>query len=426
MREQLFLWLSTHNYPHSPIIINSIMVVLIILTTLVLHYLIHAVVFRFLIKRFQNANSAFLQLLQQQRFLGHLAFAIQGMLLALQLQLWLPESGWRDGLITVTRIWTLIYSLLALMSLLNVVQEYLFRKNIARQFPVRGLVQTLKLVLSIAFGIFIISLLLGQSPLLLLSGLGAMTAVLMLVFKDPIMGLVAGIQLSANRMLQIGDWLEMPKYNADGDVIDIGLTTVKVRNFDNTITSLPTYALISDSFKNWRGMSESGGRRIKRSVFIDTTSVHFLSSDEISRLQHSRLLTDYLQQRQQEISQYNQEHHAGDNALDRRSLTNIGTFRAYLQQYLQAHPRIRQDMTIMVRQLAAQQHGIPLEIYCFTNTVAWGEYEAIQADIFDHIYAVATQFDLRLYQAPSGYDMRMLGDGRRTDSIVADSPSSND
>ena len=426
MREQLLQWLIEHGYPHSDLVVNLVMIALIIATTLLLHAIIHYGIFRLLANKFKASKLLFLNILVEQRLLSNIALAIQAALLTVQLRIWLPESVWRDGFLSIFHIIGLIFTLLAVFALLDTLQTYLFRKNLAQHFPVRGLVQTVKLIASIGIGILVISLVLGQSPLILISGLGAMTAVLMLVFKDPIMGLVAGIQLSANRMLQIGDWLEMPKYSADGDVTDIGLTTVKVRNFDNTITTLPTSALISDSFKNWRGMSESGGRRIKRSVFIDTTSVHFLSSDEISRLQHSRLLTDYLQQRQQEISQYNQEHHAGDNALNRRSLTNIGTFRAYLQQYLQAHPRIRQDMTIMVRQLAAQQHGIPLEIYCFTNTVAWGEYEAIQADIFDHIYAVATQFDLRLYQAPSGYDMRMLGDGRRTDSIVADSPSSND
>ena len=236
---------------------------------------------------------------------------------------------------------------------------------------------------------------------------GAMTAVLMLVFKDPILGLVAGIQLSANDMLKIGDWLEMPKYGADGAVTDIGLTTVKVRNWDNTITTIPTYALISDSFKNWRSMSESGGRRIKRSLNIDTGSVHFLSEEEQRRLQRNPLLHSYLNVKTQELSQHNREI-AVDLAspLNGRRLTNLGTLRAYLEAYLRAHPRIHQNMTLMVRQLAPTPEGLPLEIYAFTNTTVWAEYESIQADIFDHILAVIDEFGLRVHQTPTGNDLR--------------------
>lgn len=302
-----------------------------------------------------------------------------------------------------------MFALLTVFSILDTLQSYLFRRNLGQHFPVRGLVQTIKLAASIGIGILLVSLLLGQSPLILLSGLGAMTAVLMLVFKDPILGLVAGIQLSANRMPNVGDWLEMPKYGADGSVTDIGLTTVKVRNWDNTVTTLPTYALISDSFKNWRHMSESGGRRIKRAVYIDSASVHFLSSEEISHLRQSRLLTDYLNEREQSIREFNAEHQIDNSSyLNGRHLTNLGTFRAYLQQYLENSRHIRKDMTLMVRRLDAAEKGIPLEIYCFTNTVAWAEYEGIQADIFDHIFAVAGEFNLRVYQAPSGADMRAL------------------
>jgi miniconductance mechanosensitive channel len=255
----------------------------------------------------------------------------------------------------------------------------------------------------------IISLLMGRSPLLLLSGLGAMTAVLMLVFKDPILGLVAGIQLSANDMLKIGDWLEMPKYGADGAVTDIGLTTVKVRNWDNTVTTIPTYALISDSFKNWRSMSESGGRRIKRSVNIDTTSVHFLTSEEQERLNRNPLLQRYLNDKTQELGKYNQQSEVDlSSPLNGRRLTNVGTLRAYLVAYLRSHPGIHQNMTLMVRQLAPTPEGLPLEIYAFTNTTVWAEYEGIQSDIFDHLLAAIGEFDLRIHQTPSGNDMRSM------------------
>ena len=410
MREHLLQWLSSHGYSHSDWVANMVMIGLIILTTLLLHAFIHYGLFRFLGKRLQASKLLFLNILSQQRLFSNLALTIQGVLLAVQLRIWLPVSEWREGLITLTNIWCLVFGLLAIFALLDTLQTYLFRRNLAQHFPVRGLVQTIKLLASIGIVILLISLLLGQSPLILLSGLGAMTAVLMLVFKDPILGLVAGIQLSANRMLNIGDWLEMPKYGADGSVTDIGLTTVKVQNWDNTVTTLPTYALISDSFKNWRHMSESGGRRIKRAVYIDSNSVHFLNEAEIAHLHQSRLLTDYLDTRQASIREFNEANHIDNPSyLNGRHLTNLGTFRAYLQQYLENNRHIRKDMTLMVRQLDAGDKGIPLEIYCFTNTVVWAEYEGIQADIFDHIFAVAGEFGLRIYQAPSGYDLQGMG-----------------
>ncbi len=409
MREQLLQWLTGHGYPHSDLIVNMIMIGLIILTTLVLHAVIHYGIFRVLAKKFKSSKLVFLNTLAEQKLFSNLALTIQGILLAVQLRIWLPVSEWREGLITVTHIWCLVFALLTVFALLDTLQTYLFRRNLAQHFPVRGLVQTVKLLASIGIGILLVSLLLGQSPLILLSGLGAMTAVLMLVFKDPILGLVAGIQLSANRMLNVGDWLEMPKYGADGSVTDIGLTTVKVRNWDNTVTTLPTYALISDSFKNWRHMSESGGRRIKRAVYLDSNSVHFLNQEEIDHLRQSRLLGDYLDTRQASIREFNAEHKIDNSSyLNGRHLTNLGTFRAYLQQYLENSRHIRKDMTLMVRQLDAGDKGIPLEIYCFTNTVVWAEYEGIQADIFDHIFAVAGEFGLRVYQAPSGYDMQIM------------------
>ncbi|MDO5639258.1 MAG: mechanosensitive ion channel [Neisseria sp.] len=413
MREQLLQWLTRQGYPHSDLIVNLVMIALIILTTLLLHAVIHYGIFRILAKKFRASRLTFLNILAEQRLFSNLAFTIQGVLLAVQLRIWLPASDWREGLITVTNIWCLVFALLTVFALLDTLQTYLFRRNLAQHFPVRGLVQTVKLLASIGIGILLVSLLLGQSPLILLSGLGAMTAVLMLVFKDPILGLVAGIQLSANRMLNIGDWLEMPKYGADGSVTDIGLTTVKVRNWDNTVTTLPTYALISDSFKNWRHMSESGGRRIKRPVYIDSASVHFLNEAEIAHLRQSRLLTNYLDQRQASIREFHEANQIDNQSyLNGRHLTNLGTFRAYLQQYLENNRHIRKDMTLMVRQLDAGDKGIPLEIYCFTNTVVWAEYEGIQADIFDHIFAVAGEFGLRIYQAPSGADMRVMAQQR--------------
>ena len=238
-----------------------------------------------------------------------------------------------------------------------------------------------------------------RSPVYLLSGLGAMTAVLMLIFKDPILGFVAGIQLISNRMLKPGDWIEMPKYGADGDVVDITLTTVKVQNFDNTITTIPTYALINDSFKNWRGMQESMGRRIKRAIYIDMNTIKFCSPEVLDRFSKIRYITDYMQKKSREVESYNTE--GGIEAQDAgnaRRLTNIGTFRAYVYAYLQNHPMINTNLTFLIRQLAPTQYGLPLEIYVFSRDKNWVNYEAIQSDIFDHLLAIANEFDLKVYQ----------------------------
>jgi miniconductance mechanosensitive channel len=234
-----------------------------------------------------------------------------------------------------------------------------------------------------------------------------MSAVLMLIFKDTILGFVAGVQLSTNDMLRVGDWIEMPQLNADGDVIDIALHTVKVRNWDKTITTIPSWRLISDSYKNWRGMQETGGRRIKRALYIDASSVHFLDDEEIRRLARLRLLADYLPSKERDVAQWN--HGLGKAAAlpaNRRRLTNLGTFRAYVQAYLDRHPQIHRELSCMVRQLASEAQGIPLELYCFTTTVAWADYEGIQADIFDHLFALLPEFGLALYQQPSGRDVR--------------------
>ncbi len=234
----------------------------------------------------------------------------------------------------------------------------------------------------------------------------------MLVFRDSLLGLVAGVELTANDMVRVGDWIEMPKYAADGDVIDISLNTVMVQNWDKTITMIPSYALISDSFKNWRGMQDSGGRRLKRSLFIDTTSISFCSEEMIEYLEGIHYLKDYIVTRKREIAEYNARKEINQsNPVNRRALTNIGVFRAYISNYLQQHPGINQEMTLMVRQLAPSEHGLPIEIYGFTNDVRWAVYESVQADIFDHLFAVASEFGLRTFQNPTGNDFNKMGLG---------------
>lgn len=385
-----------------------VVAIIILLTAIIVHFILHRLVLKNIEKRANSSSSLTLQIFTQNKFFHRLALMLQGIIVNVQAVLWLSAGS--DELAVVTtcaQLWVMLYGLLSLFSLLDVITGLSHKFATVAHLPLKGIFQSLKLISSLVVGIMIVSLLIGKSPAILISGLGAMAAVLMLVFKDPILGLVAGIQLSANNMLKLGDWLEMPKYGADGAVIDIGLTTVKVKNWDNTITSMPTYALVSDSFKNWSGMSASGGRRIKRSIFIDTTSIHFLSEEQQDKLQQAKLLNPYLVKRNHEIEEYNQ-HLSNDFVLNQRQMTNIGTFRIYLAEYLRNHPMIRDDMTMMVRQLEPGAQGLPLEIYCFTNTVVWLEYEGIQSDIFDHIFAIVGEFGLRVYQSPTGNDVRSL------------------
>jgi len=306
-------------------------------------------------------------------------------------------------------VYMAIVGLLVLDALLNALVDIYRTFEMARRRPIRGFVQAAKIVLYAIVGIIIVSAIMGKSPNLLLGGLGAMTAVFMLIFKDSILGLVAGIQLSTNQMLHIGDWIEMPKYGADGDVIDLSLTTVKVQNWDKTITTIPTYALISDYFKNWRGMSESGGRRIKRSISIDMTSVKFCTAEMLEKFKKIKHISEYVEQKLAEIGEHNRSAGVDESDLiNGRHLTNLGTFRAYVAAYLRNHPQVHQGMTFLVRHLQPTETGLPIEIYVFSSDQAWANYEAIQADIFDHILAVVPEFELRVFQNPSGADFRTL------------------
>jgi miniconductance mechanosensitive channel len=311
----------------------------------------------------------------------------------------------------VSLLYMLLVTLLAIDSALNAGVDILQSSKVPRGLPVKAVVQVLKLILYSVAMIVAISLIIGRSPSLLLGGLGAMTAVLMLVFKDPIMGLIAGIQLSANQMVAPGDWIEMPKYGADGDVLEVALTTVKVQNWDNTITTIPTYALITESFKNWRGMSESGGRRIKRAINIDMYSIRFCDEEMLERFSKIRYIAAYLESKRQEISSWNVARHVdASDLLNGRQLTNLGMFRAYVVAYLRNHPMIHQEMTFLVRHLAPTERGLPIEIYVFSRDQVWSNYEGIQADIFDHLLAITPAFDLRVYQRPAGSDVRTLLD----------------
>ena len=310
----------------------------------------------------------------------------------------------------IVNTYLIVIILFVIDGVLNFMRAVWERGPIGKRYPAKSFTQAAKLVINLIGVIFILSAVLGKSPLVLFSGLGAITAILLLIFKDAILGLVAGFQLSVNNMVMVGDWIEMPGRGADGDVIDVSLTTVKVQNWDKTITTIPTYCLISDSFKNWRGMSESGGRRIKRSIKIDLRTVQFADADLLERFQQINVLRPYLEEKLTEIQQHNKGV-SNDLAelINGRRLTNIGTFRAYCVAYLRNHPKIHKEMTLLVRQLAPCENGLPIEIYVFTNDTAWVNYEGIQGDIFDHLLSILPEFKLSAFQRPSGHDLEMAG-----------------
>jgi miniconductance mechanosensitive channel len=316
------------------------------------------------------------------------------------------------GGILVRRLTLTLFVVLAarlLVSFLGAAQVIYEAHDLARERPIKGYLQLLQILLWVLVVILAVAILTGKSPWGVLSVLGGLTAILLLVFKDTILGFVASLQLSGNDMALIGDWIEMPQFGADGDVIDVSIHTVKVRNWDKTITTIPTYALVSGSFKNWRGMAESGGRRIKRLLFIDMASIGFCDQEMLARFGRYQLLGDYLANRQAEIDTFNREHGVDTSTLvNGRRQTNIGVFRAYVVSYLRAHPQINQEMTFLVRHLEPTPQGLPLEIYVFSKDKVWANYEAIQADIFDHLLAVLPEFGLRVFQYPTGHDLAGL------------------
>ncbi|MPY25657.1 mechanosensitive ion channel [Shewanella psychropiezotolerans] len=345
----------------------------------------------------------------RHKVLEKFAILIPALVLSILIPLALTQYALMSSMIhRFLSVTILVLLIRAVYSSLDAANEIADVNLVSRRLPIKSFVQLFKLFLFFVTIIVSISILADQSPVYFLSGLGVMTGLVMLVFKDTILGFVAGIQLAANRMVSPGDWIQMDKYGADGSVEEVSLTTVKVRNWDKTITMIPAYALVSDAFKNWRGMSESGGRRIKRSILIDIHSIRFLTEEEKTRLGKIYLLKNYLTGKGQELNEFNGHIQDADMPVNSRQLTNIGTFRAYLKEFVANHDRIRKDMTLLVRQLASTKEGVPIEIYIFTNDTRWTVYEDIQGDIFDHVLAILPEFGLRAFQAPTGSDIRSL------------------
>lgn len=299
----------------------------------------------------------------------------------------------------------------ALAALLTGINEIYERYPYARQRPIKGYLQVASIVTHLVAAILILAALMDRSPVVFFSGIGAMTAILLLIFRDTLLSLVAGIQLTSNDLIRVGDWIEMPQFGADGDVIEIALNSVRVQNWDRTFTVIPTHKFLEHSFKNWRGMTESGGRRIKRSFNIDMSTIRFLTDDEIERFGRFVLLERYVAEKLKELDEYDHAHAVEPGMIaNARRLTNVGTLRAYIIHYLRQHPHIHQRMTFLVRQLQPTPEGLPLEIYVFSTDIAWANYESIQADIFDHVLAMVPEFGMRVFQSPSGADVLALRD----------------
>jgi len=319
-----------------------------------------------------------------------------------------------SGITALLSALMILVVLLAINATLNAFAIIYQSFKIAKTRPIKGYIQIIKIIV-FTFGIILIlANLFGlKNPAGIIGGLGAFSAVLLLVFKDPILGFVGGIQLSANNMLLPGDWISMPKYNADGTVIDIALTTVKVQNWDKTISTIPTYSLITDSFKNWRGMEESGGRRIKRSINIDMKSVKFCTPEMIKKYKKIQVLKEYVVTTENILEEYNKKNNIDNSVVvNGRRQTNLGIFRAYLREYLHHHPQIHDQMTFLIRHLTPGETGIPMEVYVFSKIQEWDKYENLQADIFDHILAVVPEFDLSVFQYPNGDDFKVLLGGK--------------
>ena len=380
----------------------------LILISMVANYVSKKIINVYVKKFVQKSKFAWDKIIYERHVFTRLSHIVPIIIIGTGSNLVLPEQGYEALLGKIDDFVSLYLTLaiaLVIHSFLSAAVDIYKTYEVSKVRPINSYVQVLKIIIWIFAFLVTISILLGEDLWGLFLGLGGMMAIILLVFKDSILGLAAGIQIAANDLLRVDDWLEMPSRGADGDVIEISLNTVKVRNWDQTITTIPTHVLVTESFKNWRGMSESGGRRIKRAISIDMGSVEFCSAERLDSFKKIQLLSDYLLLKQQEIEAYNDEEEVDTScSVNGRRITNLGTFRAYLEEYLKRHPKIHKEMTFLVRQLPPGPSGLPIEIYVFSNDQAWANYEAIQADIFDHILAILPTFGLKVFQNPSGSD----------------------
>lgn len=391
----------------------AVMIIFILLISILAYRISKIVFLKYLKIIITKSKTTWDDTFFQYRVFECAIFIVPALVVYITAPLALSAQGW---LRRISFCMIIFAFLLAFDRFLNAINDIYKKLETAKMKPIKGYLQVLKIIAYIIGTIIIISTLMNRSPMLLLGGIGAATAVLLLVFQNTILGFVASIQLTENDMIRLGDWIEMPKYGADGAVTEISLHTVKVQNWDKTITTIPTYLMVSESFKNWRSMQETGGRRIKRVINIDITSIKFCNEEMLERYNKIQYIREYLEHKTNDILKYNKAHNINHaSVVNGRHLTNIGTFRAYIDAYLQNHPNIHQGLTRLVRQLESSEHGLPIEIYVFTNTTAWNEYESIQSDIFDHIFSILPEFDLRVFQSPSGHDLTQISIPKQTE-----------
>lgn len=391
---------------------NFVVLLIIIGIALLSNVICRYIILRALAKLVKRTKATWDDIVFDHKVTVHISRMVAPILIYIAIPIAFPEHV-DSNLLDLLRRLCLIYILAVFLRFISVFLAAVYHVYSEREQykdkPLKGLLQTAQVMLFFIGIIIIISILIDRNPMVLLTGLGASAAILMLVFKDSIMGFVSGIQLSANNMLKVGDWIAMPKYGADGTVIEVTLNTVKVRNWDNTIVTIPPYLLVSDSFQNWEGMRQSGGRRVKRSINIDMSSVQFCTPDMLSKYRKIQLLKEYIDETEKVVKEYNKERHIDNSVLvNGRRQTNLGVFRAYLTNYLKSLPTINQELMCMVRQLQPTETGIPMELYFFSAAKDWVPYEGIQADVFDHVLAIIPEFGLRVFQNPSGEDFREL------------------
>lgn len=391
---------------------NWVVLILIIGVALLSSVICRHIILRAVAKLVEQTRATWDDVVFDHKVMIHISRMVAPILIYVAIPIAFPEHA-ESGLLDFLRRICLIYIIAVFLRFISVFLAAIYcvysEREQFKDRPLKGLLQTAQVTIFFIGAIVIVSILINKSPMVLLTGLGASAAILMLVFRDTILGFVSGIQLSANNMLKVGDWIAMPKYGADGTVIEVTLNTVKVRNWDNTITTIPPYLLVSDSFQNWQGMRESGGRRVKRSINIDMGSVRFCTPEMLAKYRKIQLLKDYIDKTEEVVEIYNKEHHIDNSILvNGRRQTNLGVFRAYLNNYLKSLPTVNHELICMVRQLQPTETGIPLELYFFSAIKDWVPYEEIQADVFDHVLAIIPEFGLRVFQNPSGEDLRKL------------------
>lgn len=401
----------------SSLLDNFVILLLIILLTIGIDYVCRYFVLGMFRRLAEKTKNTLDDLIIERKIINKIIHIIPAILVYQLLPLAFPQEEMPNTLHILEKcclVYAIAVSLRFINASLNLIHEIYSKKESLKNKPLKGFIQIIQVITFFIGMILIVSVAIDKSPVSLFAGLGASAAILMLVFKDTILGFVAGIQLSANNMLRAGDWITMNKYGADGTVIEVTLNAVKVRNFDNTITTIPPYALVSDAFQNWRGMQESFGRRVKRSINIDMNSVCFCTPEMLEKFRKIALLTDYIDNKEDELHRYNEEHHIDSSILvNGRRQTNLGVFRAYLQRYLSNLPTVSKELTCMVRHLQPTEKGIPIELYFFSANKDWIIYEGVQADVFDHVLAVIPEFGLNVFQDISGNDLRAIRTGNR-------------